>query len=65
MKPGDMVRLEKSMSTESMRGGAPTGIIVEKWGVDNPDWWVVLVAGEMIQWPAGQLSLVEDGELGK
>jgi hypothetical protein len=59
---GDMVDLTTHNVHDDVAG---SGIIVEtSWNKENPDWYTVLVAGELIHWPARQLSLVKDGKLG-
>jgi hypothetical protein len=61
---GDMVILDARGGIGPGVGDS-RGIIVEtSWTLENPDWYTVLVAGELIHWPARQLSLVKDGKLG-
>ena len=53
MEPGDMVKITSV-------DPASKGILIEKWGVNAPDWWVVLDSrGEIITWPQSQLQLDE------
>lgn len=51
MKSGDMVRIQGAFSKELV------GVLIRKWGVDNPDWWEVLIGKEIIHWPESQLVL--------
>lgn len=51
MKPGDMVEIQGAFSNDKV------GVLVQRWGTDNPDWWEVLIDGEIIHWPECQLML--------
>lgn len=54
MKPGDMVEIQGAFKSDD---NDKIGVLVEKWGTENPDWWVILIGGEIIHWPECQLVL--------
>ena len=54
MKPCDLVEFIGSF------GGTSKGVLVERWGVDNPGWWVILIDEEIVQWPESQLKLAQE-----
>ena len=56
MKAGDAVRFKGSI-WEKLNGRYSRGILIKRWGKDNPDWWEVLLDGEIVQWPESQLVL--------
>ena len=53
MKSGDMVKLKGSHHS-----GELCGVLVQRWGLDNPGWWEVLIGKEVVHWPERQLVLV-------
>ena len=56
MKAGDAVRF-KGSTWEKLNGRKSRGILIRRWGKDNPDWWEILLDGEIVQWPESQLVL--------
>ena len=54
MKPGDLVEFIGSFA------GDAKGVLVERWGIDNPGWRVILVNEEVVHWPSTQLKLAQE-----
>ena len=57
MKSGDMVNIVGAFASDTV------GILIQKWGVDNPDWWEIMVGEEIIHWPECQLKLASSQKM--